>query len=293
MRLRSALLVSALIVTCLLAALIGPAAPQAVADGPNRAVVVADSGTGVIVRGIEFEVDSVSGLEALELAGLSPVIQGFQGEGGAVCAVAGVGCPSDGSCLTCDARGYYWAYHRAAAGSGGFTYSRVGAGATRVHDGDVEGWKWGTGAAPPYHSFASVFPPAPVTTAPPAGGDSGGAGPGGGAGDGSSPEVSAPGSPVTTPAPGTPTAGDPVTATSVAGDQTGTTAVAEGGGATTTSNLAADTDGADEIAFQAAQPTSPDEGGSSRGSLASAALFLVTIAAVGALVVRSRRRRAS
>jgi hypothetical protein len=26
---------------------------------------------------------------------------------------AGVGCPSDGSCLTCDARGYYWAYHRA------------------------------------------------------------------------------------------------------------------------------------------------------------------------------------
>ena len=91
MRLRSALLVSALIVTCLLAALIGPAAPQAVADGPNRAVVVADSGTGVIVRGIEFEVDSVSGLEALELAGLSPVIQGFQGEGGAVCAVAGVG----------------------------------------------------------------------------------------------------------------------------------------------------------------------------------------------------------
>ncbi len=293
MRLRSALVVSASIVTCLLAALIGPTAPKAVADGPNRAVVVADSGTGVIVRGIEFEVDSVSGLEALELAGLSPVIQGFQGEGGAVCAVAGVGCPSDGSCLTCDARGYYWAYHRAPAGSGGFTYSRVGAGATRVHDGDVEGWKWGTGAAPPYHSFASVFPPAPVTTAPPAGGDSGGSGPGGGAGDGSSPEVTTPGSPVTTPAPGAPTAGDPVTATSVAGDQTGTTAVAEGGGATTTSNLAADTDGADEIAFQAAQSTSPDEGGSSRGSLASAALFLVTIAAVGALVVHSRRRRAS
>ncbi len=28
-----------------------------------------------------------------------------------------------------------------------------------VHDGDVEGWKWGTGAAPAYHSVDEVFPP--------------------------------------------------------------------------------------------------------------------------------------
>ncbi|MCB1017381.1 MAG: hypothetical protein KDB10_20005, partial [Acidimicrobiales bacterium] len=139
MRLRSALLTAALVVACLLAALAGPGARDAVASGPNRAVVVADSGTGVIVRGIEFSAESISGLEALQLAGLSPVVEGFQGEGGAVCALAGVGCPSDGSCLTCDPRGYYWAYHRAPAGSGGYTYSRVGAGATRVHDGDVEG----------------------------------------------------------------------------------------------------------------------------------------------------------
>ena len=157
MRLRSALLTSGLILSCLLAALLGPIAPNAVASAPNRAVVVADSGTGVIVRGIEFGADSISGIEALQLAGLDPVVQGFDGEGGAVCSVAGVGCPSDGSCLTCDPRGYYWAYHRAPAGSGGYAYSRVGAGSTRVHDGDVEGWRWGTGSAPPYHSF--VTPP--------------------------------------------------------------------------------------------------------------------------------------
>ena len=288
MRLRSALLAAGIIVACLLAALVGPIAPDAIASGPNRAVVVADSGTGVIVRGIEFEADSISGIEALQLAGLAPVVQGFQGEGGAVCAVAGVGCPSDGSCLTCDARGYYWAYHRAPAGSGGYAYSRVGAGATRVHDGDVEGWKWGTGSAPAYHSFESVFPPAPVTAAPPAGTPGGGGpgvttapGPGGG-----SPDAGA--------VPGTGSVGtdDPVTTTSVA-DPATTTSVAAAGGATSTSEAAADTADADEIAFQAAQSSRPDEGGSRRGTAASAALFLVTLGGIAALVVRSRRRRSN
>lgn len=290
MRLRSALLVASLIVACLLAALVGPSAPQAVASGPNRAVVVADSGTGVIVRGIEFESETVTGLEALQLAGLSPVIQGFQGEGGAVCALNGVGCPSDGSCLTCDARGYYWAYHRAPAGSGAYSYSRVGAGATVVHDGDVEGWKWGTGAAPAYHSVDEVFPPAPVTTAPPSGGGTGG-GNGSGGAPAPGPGPAAPGGqgPAGT---GTPEAGEPDTTTSVV-DPATTTSVAEAAGATTTSAPGAGTDDADEIAFQAAQSSRPDEGGSQRNTVASVALFLVTLGGIAALVVRSRRRRAA
>lgn len=291
MRLRSALLVAGLIVTCLLAALVGPSAPQAVASGPNRAVVVADSGTGVIVRGIEFESDSISGLEALQLAGLSPVVQGFQGEGGAVCALAGVGCPSDGSCLTCDARGYYWAYHRAPAGSGAYTYSRVGAGATQVHDGDVEGWKWGTGAAPAYHSVDEVFPPAPVTTAPPSGGGTGnGNGSSGSPAPGTGPAV--PDGGESTAGPGAPATGQPDTTTSVVEPST-TTSVVEAGGATTTSVVSADTDDADEIAFQAAQSSRPDDGGSQRGTVASVALFLVTLGGIAALVVRTRRRRSS
>lgn len=284
MRRRSALLTAGLIVTCLLAALVGPIAPEAVASGPNRAVVVADSGTGVIVRGVEFEADSISGIEALQLAGLEPVVQGFDGEGGAVCAVAGVGCPSDGSCLTCDARGYYWAYHRAPAGTGGYAYSRVGAGAIRVHDGDVEGWKWGTGGAPAYHSFESVFPPDPVTTAPPSGGAPGvTTAPGSGAG---SPDAGGAGSP------GTSGTGNPMTTTSVA-DPATATSVAEAAGATTTSVAAADTADADEIAFQSAQSSRPDDGGSRRGTAASVALFVVTIGSIAALVVRSRRRRSA
>lgn len=298
MRLRSALLTAGLIVACLSAALVGPSAPRASADGPHRAVVVADSGTGVLVRGIEFGGDSISGLEALQLAGLAPVVQGFQGEGGAVCAVAGVGCPSDGSCLTCDARGYYWAYYRAPAGSGGFAYSRTGAGATRVHDGDVEGWKWGTGAAPPFHSFESVFPPTPPSTTPPppvpspglGGSDDGGATGGsqtsggtaspsatsGASSGGGGEAAAAPSATTTTTATGTTTpSSSPTTADAAAGERTTTAASGT----------------ADEVAFQAAQSGRPDQPSSRRGPVASVVLFAVTLAAVGALIVRNRRRR--
>lgn len=294
MRLRSALGAAAVIVVCLLAAMAGGRAPGAAASGPNRAVVVADSGTGVLVRGIEFEADSISGVEALQLAGLDPVLQGFDGQGGAVCALQGVGCPSDGSCLTCDARGYYWAYHRAPAGSGAFTYSRVGAGATRVHDGDVEGWKWGTGSPPPFHSFASVFP-AP-TTPPTSSGGTGGTGTGG-TGDNATPAPGAPGVAAGTPSTdGSATGGEggPVSTaagatTSVAPSATTSTTVAAGDEHTTSER--ADGSSADEVAFQAAQSSRPADSATSKGWAASAALFTLTLAVIAALVVRSRRRR--
>lgn len=296
MRLRHAFLTAGLIVACLLAALAGPLAPQAVASGPNRAVVVADSGTGVIVRGIEFSGDSISGLEALQLAGLAPVLQSFSGEGGAVCALQGVGCPSDDSCLTCDARGYYWAYWRAPGGAGAYTYSRVGAGATRVHDGDVEAWRWGTGAAPAFHSFASVFPatpppPPPTTTTPGQGGGTTPV-PGSGASDGG-PSTSGATTATSAPAPGAPTtvvAAPGATTTSVV--PTATTAPAAEGAATS-SDGGATTDGADEIAFQAAQGDRADPAPSPKGWIASAALLALVLAAIGALIVRSRRHRAA
>lgn len=292
MRLRHALLAAVVVVACLLAALVGPMAPKAVASGPNRAVVVADSGTGLIVRGIEFSSDSISGLEALQLAGLSPVLQSFNGEGGAVCALQGVGCPSDDSCLTCDPRGYYWAYWRAPSGSSGYAYSRVGAGSTRVHDGDVEAWRWGTGSAPAYRSFASVYPPAPTpppaTVAPPPGN-------GGGTGTGGTPTAGG-----GTPAPGAttgtsaPEAGTATTAVAATGATTSTvapttTSVAAGGSGSPDDG--ASTEGADEIAFQAAQGDRADPSQAPKGWLASVVLFALVLAVIGALIVRTRRHR--
>ncbi len=292
MRLRHAVLAAVVVVACLLAALVGPMAPKAVAGGPNRAVVVADSGTGVIVRGVEFSGDSISGLEALQLAGLSPVLQSFNGEGGAVCALQGVGCPSDDSCLTCDPRGYYWAYWRAPAGSSGYAYSRVGAGATRVADGDVEGWRWGTGSAPAYHSFTSVYPPAPTpppATVAPAPGNGNGSGTGvppsagggtpvgGGTTATSAPEAAAPTTMVTAPG----------ATTSVVAPTT--TSVADGGAEAAAGG--ASTQDADEIAFQAAQGDRADPSSAPKGWVASVLLFAVVLAAIGALIVRTRRHR--
>ena len=294
MRVRHAVLAAALTVACLLAALVGPMAPRAVASGPNRAVVVADSGTGVVVRGIEFEGDSISGIEALQLAGLAPVLQSFAGEGGAVCAISGVGCPSDDSCLTCDGRGYYWSYWRAPAGSSGYAYSRVGAGATRVHDGDVEGWRWGTGVAPAYRSFTSVFPPAPTPPPSPGGGGTTGGGPSAGTTDGGSNQGAAPGVTATSaPAAGTTatSAGAPAGATSTTASVPATTSTEGTGADSGATGDDASTEDADEIAFQAAQGDRPDPAAGGRGWLASVALFALTLAVIATLVVRARRQR--
>ncbi len=175
-------LVGALAVAGMVGSAYSEPAPEA--QGANRAAVVVDTGSGVVARCITFSSDSVSGLQALELAGVAPVVRAFSGQGGAVCGLNGVGCPADSSCLTCQAPNY-WAYHRADAGAGGFTYSSAGAGSTSVTNGDVEGWRWGTGAAPGFRSFASVCPlqPPPTTTTsttrPPSNGGRPGGGPAG------------------------------------------------------------------------------------------------------------------
>jgi len=176
--------VGALVGSLAVAGMVGSAfsAPAPEAQTVNRAAIVVDTGSGVVTRCVTFAGDAISGLAALQAAGLAPVVRAFSGNGGAVCGLNGVGCPADSSCLTCQAPNY-WAYYRADAGAGGFTYSPAGAGGTQVTDGDVEGWRWGSGSGPGFRSFASVCPlqPPPTTTTPRPGGNGGG---GGGGGDG-------------------------------------------------------------------------------------------------------------
>ena len=158
------------------------------------------TGGGSAAVCVRFDEAAISGLDALQRAGLGAVIRGFSGQGGAVCGINGVGCPADDSCLTCQAPNY-WAYHRAGPGAGGFSYASVGAGSTQVTDGSVEGWQWGTGAPPPFQTVDQVCgaatpspPPAPAPNPAPATGGAVGAGPGGsssGGGDQGSPGVAA------------------------------------------------------------------------------------------------------
>jgi hypothetical protein len=167
----------------------------AAANGEHHAAVIVSANGTVVRRVVTFTADSVSGLEALRAAGFDPVVYGFSGLGAAICALhvplqgPVVGCPADNSCLTC-ASPNYWAYFEAGSGTSTFQTSRAGASSTRVHDGDVEGWKWGSGDPPPYTSVAALTATtsgSPAVGAPPPSAPGGGAsgsartGPGGAA----------------------------------------------------------------------------------------------------------------
>lgn len=129
------------------------AAPNLVAAvDENHAAVIVDTGQTVKKVCVTFTENDITGAEALRRARVDPVFSSYGEKGEAVCAICGVGCPA-GDCF-CD-RTRFWAYHRAAPG-GSYTYSRAGASSTLVRDGDVEGWRWGTGAAPPYASVGEV-----------------------------------------------------------------------------------------------------------------------------------------
>ncbi len=151
----------------LVACTAGVAEAAVTAQATSTAVVIVDTGGGARRSVVHFD-GAVSGLEALQLAGANPVTITFGALGQAVCQLYGVGdapvpsrCPGG------------WTYFRAVGGAGGWTQSGAGASNTLVHDGDVEGWKYG-GGQPPFASYCSVVgcapPPtaAPPATAPPA-----------------------------------------------------------------------------------------------------------------------------
>lgn len=124
----------------------------------HRAVVTVDTGSLVKTVCIHFTADSISGTQALDLAGVYPVYRGYGTTGAAVCSLCNQGCPPDSSCLTCGGANY-WQYYRSPAGTASYTYSAAGAGATQVHDGDVEAWKWGNRQMPVYVTVDSVCGP--------------------------------------------------------------------------------------------------------------------------------------
>ena len=151
----------------------GVTALPARAATAHRAAVVVEVDGVIHTAKVTFSTDSISGLDALRSAGFDPLTRVFGGNGGAVCALdigaTTIGCPADNTCLTCDAP-RYWAYFRAVAGATQYTYSVAGAGLTKVHDGDVEAWAWGTGSPPSrFVSFDDVWgSDPPPTTRPPA-----------------------------------------------------------------------------------------------------------------------------
>lgn len=132
----------------------------------NHAAVVIDTGKEVKKFCLAFPEDEISGAEALRRIDAQVQFANFGSRGQAVCSLSGTGCPSS-NCF-CDAN-RFWAYHRAGPGGAPYSFSRTGASSTAVRNGDVEGWKWGAGEAPPAAKVSDVCnidePPVRSTTA--------------------------------------------------------------------------------------------------------------------------------
>ena len=114
----------------------------AAADGPvNRADVVVQFGNGLVeTRRITFT-GTLSGLAALRATGL-PLVENT----GGICRIGDTGCRAAQACF-CEcappafAPCLFWEYSR--FGGGSWASSLVGAGATTLTDGAVEGYSWG------------------------------------------------------------------------------------------------------------------------------------------------------
>jgi hypothetical protein len=252
----------------------------------NVAGVTVSFGDGRVVRRtVSFASGSISGIEALQGAGFDVQVYGYSGLGAAVCRIDGVGRAPDAACFS-GGDGSYWAYWRNGV------YSRAGAGATRVSDGDQEQWAWGNGsAAPPTTAFpvpTTVPPPTqpPVTRpasspgpAPPAAPGDEPTGPAGGGAAQAGSTTSEPGSSTTT---GDRTTTSPRAARPGAGDGPGVT------GDGPADAMAADRAAATAVATGGADGGDGDDRGGGPLALAGFAAVLATV--VG-LALRARSAR--
>lgn len=276
----------------------------ATAGGPNRATVVVDTGTGPVWSACVSFSGTISGIEALNradavIADLDPVYDQYTGLGRAVCRLRGVGSdPPD--CLGKTTS--YWSYsHNGRVAS-------VGGGAVTVHDGDVEGWRYGSGSLPraaTQGTEAASAPPAttttrPVTTTTAPAGTKGGGGSGSGLTASTTPGTPAgPGSGAVT----TTTVAGSTTSTTVAGaatttvvgSTTVTTAVPKDGSSSAGTGASKTAAGAAASATGGGSSSGSSGGsggsGSSPSSLPSVLGFVATLGLIGTGGVIVRRRR--
>ncbi len=134
-------------------------------NGPHRATVVVDPGSGDVWSACISFSGPISGIDALNLAadeipGLDPVYEYHSAQGNAVCRLLGVG-NDPPNCLSKSVE--YWAYFRNGE------YSRVGASRAVVVDGSVEGWSFSRGTPPrPATRGTKAVDAAAMPTIPPA-----------------------------------------------------------------------------------------------------------------------------
>jgi hypothetical protein len=272
--------------------------------GPDRATVVVDTGSGAVWSACVSFSGSISGIEALERAeavitDLDPVYDQYSGLGKAVCKLRDVGtAPPD--CLGKSANSWWLSING--------KVSAKGASSIAIKDGDVEGWKYGTGGTPraaTEGTEAAAAPPPttttkpPTPTVPPTQPPVATTKPGGGAMTGSTKPDGTPADPTTTRPGQTTTTVKGQTTTTAKGATTTSTTKADGEGRTTKLAGTDETDddasggGRTESASGATSSSSSATGDDSSGSSSLPAVlgFAAVIAAIagGTLLIRRRR----
>jgi hypothetical protein len=129
---------------------------------PQAGLVIVGAEDNLITACVNLEKTSLTGLELLRSADIEHELST---EGGAVCSLAGVGCPTN-DCF-CECKGTpcrYWSYYHLDV-DGTWAYSGVGAGAWTLRSGDVDAWVWGDGSQqPPDLRFEEICAPASERT---------------------------------------------------------------------------------------------------------------------------------
>lgn len=130
----------------------------------HAALVIEHSSGRLLTRCVSFVEDQISGFQLIQRSGVEYQAQQFGSLGEAICQLDGEPSQIPPNCL---GYGPYWQYfHRA---SGGWVQSATGASSWMLHDGDMDGWHYASGAGktPPNVSFAVVCPPpaAPASVA--------------------------------------------------------------------------------------------------------------------------------
>lgn len=115
------------------------------AQHPNGAGLVVRHGDGTLVYAyVQFEGETINGIDLLSRSGLDVAVAPFGGLGGAVCSINGEGCPSDNCfCYSYSNPSFFWHYY-VFENSGWIEYP-VGAASRQLADGDIDGWSWTAG----------------------------------------------------------------------------------------------------------------------------------------------------
>lgn len=135
----------AILALLILAITLGGGLLSTTAQRPNGAGLVIRHGDGTIIYAyIQFDEESISGLDLLTRSGLDATYAPFGGMGAGVCAINGEGCPSDDCfCHSYTSPAFFWRYY--VHDSGAWTFNPVGPSGRTLHDGDIDGWSWSSG----------------------------------------------------------------------------------------------------------------------------------------------------